>query len=1459
MRLHCLKQSTSSMRSIPSKIKSIFLELPGYTFNHSAREGNQKYYVGRSQNYQRLKTILGNSADCESGTYLVAGYRGMGKTSLVNQVILDINKVGLDFSKEDPPKNPNYRDVELSPSEKIEKAKDTDLPGPVLWPIRISLSQDDVKDIDVLKLMANQLAQEWFHFMDKLIPKDLANENNGLPSKVLARLQTLSDNLNAIVKVQTGFNNRIIQDSKLATGLRNRKPSFDKRITEQDNQLGHREIIRNEFLPKEVERELIYILSLIAELRKRLKDENKGNIPQFIFVLDELDKIEPNYFYESDYQSKPTYTQQEEDNIFGVNKVRKRQEVISRLLANLKSFLNTAKAKFIFIGGREMYDASLADIADRDSFYGSIFHDIIYIESFFKDRMPEVRGGITQLVEAYLCNLLIPWEDKQKSGAEQNDIFWQELPQSKDLTLASIHLYLEAINQEPASIPKLIFFLQNFIIFLAYRSNGTPKKMVSILESYIVEEDAQNLSKKDGDYLLVQRENASKLWLYFSYHDQYEIGLTANIYRPYVIVNSRHLKVLEDKLLYSSAYIMDYLLKFHANAFSWRNLELIPEIILTNKDPNLRYYITDILIFLSNTYIRETVTGLFQFRYYNRASHEIKFLTKISEKSAAAFSFTLDESQHIIQYYRRKLHQLRSTFPNYQQEFIYPIAFTEGLLADLYYFEKEYDEAIVNYSSSIQLLRKMAHEAPGSMSYQQIILYIKNSLHIGLCLEKIKAFDTSYAIYRSLMLNAPILFEAVAKDNEKDMVWDKPARRLHLLIKPYVAFLDLFEKQRINGFNYANLARNYEEFSSFLLGNKANVAPSIGQERIEGSPAEHKDVMRIALLFSDYYHSVGGLLYYKNRNFAELQEILHQIGALGGVNRNLHQFIQQIYGKVQIGHFRPSFSAFTYYYLAIKKLTDSYDPDLNSIRELGAEFTQHFASNDHALLKVFYLLQPECNGTISNNVLVLLGNMLTRMGDTLLASLSLDGLQQFPIDQRIMSLFGNENLNEYDVENYENILKEIHELIPENSTQCLLTKLLNINNVLLIYRMAGLIYLKAGKMYSYSFQYRKFLFVFKDYVQYVKMKNPTLGLGHGFIENVAERIFNANTWITDLANRPQVLKYRKVFSTSGEIKPEVAQWIYSNLSNNPEIKETIVLTEEIKLKIGISRLKNIVTPFDLISNFYARVYELKLQAELNYAKLKNTGILEALKSTVLIDLCFLLGPERVKNNYSGHETISKEKLAVLKTQAHERYKSHPKWKEIFESKNMKLPPFAAKDKLQPHLNADVERCIKDSIFALFEIIRTLNIYGPSYICNHSFLANIHAKLSDWCIIAKNFDLLKGAEETLEKELIRLMGKDNMDYLDPDYHKELAIQHYNAALQMHSEGGAYKRANLNMSFLEDDFNDNLYHFMAALERLHINSGVIAERLNGLKKAMRTSDLYHYGSYLREEDGDSLFEA
>ena len=81
--------------SFDSKIKKLRIELPKYSFSHSLSKSPD--FVGRKQILQKLKSLIKDTTN-ETGVYLVTGNRGVGKTSLVNEVI---KKTSLQFNDRD--------------------------------------------------------------------------------------------------------------------------------------------------------------------------------------------------------------------------------------------------------------------------------------------------------------------------------------------------------------------------------------------------------------------------------------------------------------------------------------------------------------------------------------------------------------------------------------------------------------------------------------------------------------------------------------------------------------------------------------------------------------------------------------------------------------------------------------------------------------------------------------------------------------------------------------------------------------------------------------------------------------------------------------------------------------------------------------------------------------------------------------------------------------------------------------------------------------------------------------------------------------------------------------------------------------------------------------------------------------------------------------------------------------
>ncbi|MCC7467349.1 MAG: ATP-binding protein [Saprospiraceae bacterium] len=1505
-----------------SKIKDIWLEVanPGFVHRHLGEE-KADFFLGRKKAKERLKTLLTRSQS-PSGAYLVTGFRGMGKTSLVHEVIR-----------------------EIAPIKHYKTAS-------------ISLSQDDIRDLDVLRLIARQLHQIWrqnhlyfnlwrsslwillgfalligmwlspltidcfpLYLLDKPFC-DWPKYSTGIfltASGVLTFALLLIRMAPFLFRPQQTYRNI----SKRLSFLNSR---LDATVTlEMSNSMSSRtgatEINQGSkntrsfpvATAKDIEKELIDILNDIHQYRQHINFfKSLKEVPEFVFILDELDKIEPEFIVAPAQSSADSH-------LATISRNAQRRDTIDRLLSSMKSFLNEAKAKFIFIGGREMYDAALADIADRETFYGSIFHAVIYINSFFKDKIQH-RSGISRLTEAYLCHMLIPdWylepfiEDYYAKHPNEPRIDHDEWYSLDTL----YHYLIDAKNSRPDQEPnfkywnarlqitpetygereaayKIIYLLQNYIIFLTYRSSGTPKKLAVLLESNIVNGSADRTpghgyiksylydESHANDLALfipqVPTEKTSHPWwktnqtrtpapsaiscegrlfLKFNFNLQYEIGLTSNLYRPYVIIHSRHMKALGDKLLFSSTYIMDYILKFHPHGFSWRNLEMVPDIILTNKDPNLRAFMQELVQFLSRMYIRETINGMFQYRFFSKVINEIRFLSKISEQGAAAFNFTLDESQQIKHYYRSKLHeQIRQhqepiQFREGESPYIHSIAFLHNLLGDLHYFDKEYDDAIIHYSDGSKALRERVKS--GGLSRHQVVLLVRTQLKLGMALEKIRAFDSAYSIYRSLIADTPALL-TVRNDATNEQGEDMTLSRMQLLVRPHIALLDLIEKQRIDGITYLNLTKNLSELN--ILLDKGRPYPMFPTETNQDQyDIEKTDQARLNTLYSDYFNNVGSVLYFKNMNYPQLYDVYHQgnqeAPGLKELKYNtLAGFMTRYRGNNDhINYdYNPSLSAYLYYRQAIREQVQTFrDQTKEAIRQYPADKESKLTLEGlNDLQEAILMLHPATGYQTNSMQLFLMGNLFSKLGDAMLSSA---GPDVQPLNADVIKLYEGDDTQE----NIVNLLSDCQKWLGEDN---LFDNALNTS--LMLFRVSGLFYLKANRSFSCAFQFKKFLFTIKDWLAFfgrawlinepakltercrLLTRLETLLVSDEPRPGIASRLLRSIVWSADVANRPQLMKYREILNLE---RQQDTFSIYNNISTSAEMREVVLLIEDIRLKIrsladiaenlngatqellNLEPLSlNMVSPYDSIYSKYLRIIELRFKCEYNFALVKSIG-------------------------YSAREGEKSGAFCAVELLQRNDFKKNDS--DYLAGTLAKLS-----DKQQEGLEARV----LDSIFCLYEVIRSLNIYGINYITNHSFLANAHYKLANWCRAYYNLRMIRisnaGSDELekrkagqeMDQKLIQLLGTDALYALEPNYHCEQALEHYYAAMQTHKGGRSYRDNVTNLSFLEDDLNDNLTHFSAATERFRINTGVIRDKIKSLKREIKNSQVYDYWSYV-----------
>lgn len=684
----------------------------------------------------------------------------------------------------------------------------------------------------------------------------------------LKRLKELQDSIAATIKREEGISTKSPSSSFFNIGYRR---NVEKNYPMSD---AH-----------DIEKRLIDILSDIANgwFFQR---------PQFIIVFDELDKLESS----EDKKEKTVKTDS-----FSPDTIRSRQEAVFKLLASLKYILTTMQAKFIFVAGREIYEASLADAADRSHYLSSIFNDVINVPSFMSDFSDDKSNDICSMTEQYVCRHLLP--DGIPTNNFSLNTYYEYLHKKDDINGRN--------TQENESLElerqKILFILHNFIVYLTYASKGAPKKMISLFEKYVKRQQPYDYSLSLKEYeeksiLPITRKyyRNTIYYLKFDFYEQYAINIMARMASPIIYrFNRGNIHQHGDKLMVSTLFFLDHLYKFHRHSFSWRALESSPELIDVNKTPELRDHITDLLHFLSQNDLKSIGNGLYDFRFFKKISQEINFLTCVSEQASAIFNFTLDESLAVKQYYRRRLATMREQYIADQikaENTIDELASMHFTLGELSLYDEDIEDAIVEFDSALSILYTLD---PTEMTSEQIVVLIKTMLSLGIAYEKQNLNDRAMLIYseavRILVASRntdittlgltskemadermgvlknwwssgnkepEIYFNKCTKEEPLMKVLDELPHlhpkiheivnkitvyeSLRLLYLPLLAKFQMLEKSQLGGIQKTDIRRLLKEF--YFLANMLN--------------KNNKN-----LICSTFYLKVGDILYYKNSSF----------------------------------------------------------------------------------------------------------------------------------------------------------------------------------------------------------------------------------------------------------------------------------------------------------------------------------------------------------------------------------------------------------------------------------------------------------------------------------------------------------------------------------------------------------------------------------------------------------------
>lgn len=818
-----------------SRNKRINILLENFRFFHqpSSDEEVDPKYISRQNAEHQLKNWL-EEEKTNHGVYLVTGYRGMGKSSLVGKVL-------------------------------------NDLKGKPYHVLKVNLGQENINEKEILRIIAKMLYEKT---CEKLQLTARSTRFRGILSFLIALFFILFSNWNdiqyklsllfdrnsninwaafiitfitawAIIYFLTDVLNFFIfflknkQENKIKEALKklknlctrlNATVSYENRykLSFQSSGISHKQSQNLESASvQEIEYELIQFLKTIKECRKDVK---------FVIVLDELDKTEPS---ENDGKTEmdiPDYGKVESKPDRHVTSRERRQEVL-RIIANMKFFLTTAQAYFIFIAGRELYEAFQADMSDRDFTISSIFTNVLNIDSFLTSSRNANNTAL--MTEQFICKQLFPEDTKETIEKRHTRGLYDR---NNPYCLKNYYYYRiekEGNNLTPSqkdAIWRDVLFLYHFTHYLTYISNGSPKKMSMFFEKNV----------RSSKYL---KENGKKestdmpegFYLSFGYYTQQKINFIHYLTYPVMqsVINMSNM--YGDKLLVSASFLISHIYKFHNNGFSWRNIEQTPELQEINKTPEIREFISSVIDYLNHTHLTTIVCGLYHYKFPMRITEEISYFSKVSNEVSSLFNFSLDQSKALKEHYMNLLAYYKTQNNStslYQQESIH------HSLGDVYMMEENYSKAIGEYKTCVDLV--MTEKSAMKQSLNDVLFITRTMLKLGLAHEKRKTDNSAFIVYESL-----INYLKEVKKSSINSILFEDIRIMHLAI---LAKLYVLEKLDTDGIKCYHVKQAITDFDE-LMRTGTNI------------PFYKNTSGTNTIVQADFYRKLGDILYYKNFNF----------------------------------------------------------------------------------------------------------------------------------------------------------------------------------------------------------------------------------------------------------------------------------------------------------------------------------------------------------------------------------------------------------------------------------------------------------------------------------------------------------------------------------------------------------------------------------------------------------------
>lgn len=1477
-----------------SNMRSMIIPLYGFKgFHHANNSGKDiDEFIGRTSIVDKLKAWLRDSGKKYAGAYLVTGYRGMGKSSFVHKSIQELKEE----NKKKFGKNPyakgycRYIPVTVNVGNELMSAK-------ALLAMICKLSKTSFE-----KELAHRRLACWNSYLVTFVVAltfafiiGYKNTIFTLASKWLFNVDNtyafignlLKDFISwvfcfcAIIGVFFSWKiaNAILYGMWKVTNwdwcitisqIKKKWTSLIERIdaemtTSSETSVNTSAAGNNSTLGLGVkaEKQLKYPIAEIPEIQELLVNLldlirlHKGSGIRFIFVIDELDKISPK---DDERSILPEY---DTSNIVNGNSTyRSRQRMLASLIANMKYFISSSFAKFIFITGYDMYEATLSDISNREFNIHSIFNGQLNVSSFF--RRTESYSGVDSMIEEYLCSLLCQCKetDKGKEGKKEKITLKQYSNTIKEAWRnKGIEVGSSKYSEYNGILERRIIFLHCYLTYLVYMSNGSPKKLAMFIEKFVRTKDnikskRENTNYNDNIDFHLGIDAPCEYYLYFDSRNLMRIGFVNYLVYPMIQNLIDKSNIYNDKLLVSTSFMISNLYKFHKSGFSMRNLEYMPELLDINRVPELRDFIGGIISFLARTHIDVNIINLYKYKFPLRLSEEITFFSKTSEEISYLFNFSHDELLSVKNLYMLQLEHYQK---NKQESTA--AASLHHMLGDIYMLEEDYEQAIYEFQEALSALSRQKGKNGEALKLEEIeaskiLFFIRLSLKLGLAYEKRKTFDTAYLTYENLVCTLLKYVEQFrnAKDTALDYTRFKKSQFENIRIMYLVPLAKLFvlEKMDLGGFTEHDLKQMEEEFDSMT----------------KNLNLKYRNVV-----FVDYFGKCGDIMFYKNFSDENNLHILWN-RVNNGYPYKKHESCETC-RKESPALCTPPCSACICYSKSL----------LTYLNQIGKK-TDNIASQNYMTEKSLVLLNTLLTSRNKDKLrangytpTMAIANSLVGLGNCMLACAKELRKEQRTGITSIEPIFGLMN-NWITLSNELGDANVSKDNVGEDNVidipQALDLKIGTFERAIISYWSAALAFHDIGEYKA-------------SYTLYCQILDSVLA----YYKSTSTRITSHN-----------VLKFCK-YVTEEAIRCTFEHYGHINAAEIDKIKR--ILDMHILDRINLDEESNFADIEAVIYRYYQiclssneetlRIYVLNkvLNAtQLGHDKLicSLTQNIENLQFKAFVNeqvLCRLI--PNVKDIYSKgkHRLIDTLKTIAFYLYDERSFKNffqQVEW-DIFDANTDEM---SNRLELLMYFVCDTLFCL-NKISDLVSPLYCTTLYNNEYIAetyekgfvwNHllislreifsyvksedkdewmdSLMKRYHYKL-DKSEIEKVLEDIEGLIRKTDVWYDRISKEDVIDdmynkicpsshrYLTSSYLIGNALDFYHRAIQMHTSGKAYKEMITTLFFLEDDLRNDSCYMNFATEMFLLNTGYIQDRIKILKKYyLKSKELFEIENYI-----------